>query len=94
MHPCLSLSMVTLRNWRICCRAVSFNMIDTIGHGIEKVFSEQKRRKCFPPEYTIDNVAKEISVKVYARDYTDAKDSFMTSQKDEEHQDYVRETSG
>lgn len=73
---------------------VSFNMIDTIGHGIEKVFSEKKRRKCFPPEYTIDNVAKEVSVKVYARDYPNAKDSFMTSEKDEEYQDNVIKASG
>ncbi len=69
-------------------------MIDTIGHGIEKVFSEQKRRKCFPPEYTIDNVAKEVSVKVYARDYPDAKISFMTSEKEVEHHENVRKTSG
>ena len=77
------------RNYCLCQGMVSFNMIDTIGHGIEKVFSEQKRRKCFPPEYTIDNVAKEVSVKVYARDYLGAKASFMTSEKDEEHQDNV-----
>jgi predicted HTH transcriptional regulator len=82
------------RNYCLCQGMVSFNMIDTIGHGIEKVFSEQKRRKCFPPEYTIDNVAKEVSVKVYARDYLDAKDSFMTSEKDGEHQDNVIKASG
>jgi hypothetical protein len=65
-------------------------MIDTIWHGIEKVFSEQKRRKCFLPEYTIDNMAKEVSVKVYARDYSDATDSFMMSEKNIERHDNVR----
>ena len=78
------------RNYCLCQGMVSFNMIDTIGHGIEKVFSEQKRRKCFLPEYTIDNVAKEVSVKVYARDYSDATDSFMMSEKNIERHDNVR----
>ena len=73
------------RNYCLCQGMVSFNMIDTIGHGIEKVFSEQKRRKCFPPEYTIDNVAKEVSVR---------KEPFMTSEKDGEHQDNVIKASG
>ena len=80
------------RNYCLCQGMVSFNMIDTIGHGIEKVFSEQKRRKCFPPEYTIDNVAKEVSVKVYARDYHDATGSFMTSEKNiERHNNVIKE---
>jgi ATP-dependent DNA helicase RecG len=78
------------RNYCLCQGMVSFNMIDTIGHGIEKVFSEQKRRKCFLPEYTIDNVAKEVSVKVYARDNSDATDSFMMSEKNIERHDNVR----
>lgn len=81
------------RNYCLCQGMVSFNMIDTIGHGIEKVFSEQKRRKCCPPEYTIDNVAKEVSVKVYARDYPEAKPSFMTSEKDiERHNNVIKES--
>ena len=80
------------RNYCLCQGMVSFNMIDTIGHGIEKIFSEQKRRKCYPPEYTIDNEAKEVSVKVYARDYTDAKSSFMTSEKDvKRHNSVIKE---
>lgn len=82
------------RNYCLCQGMVSFNMIDTIGHGIEKVFSEQKRRKCFPPEYTIDNEAKEVSVKVYARDYHDAEDSFMTSEKNIERHNNVIKASG
>lgn len=82
------------RNYCLCQGMVSFNMIDTIGHGIEKIFSEQKRRKCFPPEYTIDNEAKEVSVKVYARDYHDAEDSFMTSEKNIERHNNVIKASG
>jgi hypothetical protein len=35
-------------------------------------------------------VAKEVSVKVYARDYSDATDSFMMSEKNIERHDNVR----
>lgn len=77
------------RNYCLCQGMVNFNMIDTIGHGIEKIFSEQKRRKCALPEYTINNVSKEVSVKVYARQANISKESFMTSEKSQRHQENV-----
>jgi predicted HTH transcriptional regulator len=43
-----------------------------------------------PTEVLSHNVAKEVSVKVYARDYSDATDSFMMSEKNIERHDNVR----
>jgi len=62
------------RNYCLCQGMVSFNMIDTIGHGIEKVFSEQKRRKCFLPEYVTDgHEVKIVFRKKYTKDSDESK---------------------
>ena len=62
------------RNYCLCQGMVSFNMIDTIGHGIEKVFSEQKRRKCFLPEYVTDgHEVKIVFRKKHTKDSDESK---------------------
>ena len=42
------------RNYALCQGMVNFNMIDTIGRGIRKVFTEQKKRFFPMPDYLID----------------------------------------
>lgn len=46
---------------------VNFNMIDTIGRGIRKVFTEQKKRYFPMPDYQIDQAKKEVTVKIYGK---------------------------
>ena len=42
------------RNYVLCQGMVNFNMIDTIGRGIRKVFTEQQKRFFPMPDYQID----------------------------------------
>lgn len=44
---------------------VHFNMIDTVGRGIPKLFKEQRRRFFPMPEYEIDEKNKSVSVTIY-----------------------------
>ena len=46
---------------------VNFNMIDTIGRGIRKVFTEQQKRFFPMPDYQIDQTKKEVTVKIYGK---------------------------
>lgn len=55
------------RNYVLCQGMVNFNMIDTIGRGIRKVFTEQKKRFFPMPDYQIDQARKEVSVKIYGK---------------------------
>ncbi|MDO4165707.1 MAG: putative DNA binding domain-containing protein, partial [Bacteroides sp.] len=55
------------RNYVLCQGMVNFNMIDTIGRGIRKVFTEQKKRFFPMPDYHIDQVKKEVTVKIYGK---------------------------
>jgi ATP-dependent DNA helicase RecG len=55
------------RNQCLCRGMVAFNMIDTIGRGIEKVFTEQQRRFFPMPDYIINQAKKEISVRIYGK---------------------------
>lgn len=55
------------RNYALCQGMVSFNMIDTIGRGIRKVFTEQQKRYFPMPDYQIDQTKKEVSVKIYGK---------------------------
>jgi len=53
------------RNPNLVNAMANFNMIDTIGRGIKKVFMEQKRR-CFPmPDYVLRG--NEVGVRLYGR---------------------------
>lgn len=53
------------RNQCLCSAMFHFNMIDTVGRGIKKMFSEQRRRHFPMPDYEIDAVNKEVAVKIY-----------------------------
>lgn len=53
------------RNECLCRAMVNFNMIDTVGRGIKKMFDEQWRRHFPMPDYEIDILNKEVGVKIY-----------------------------
>ena len=55
------------RNYVLCQGMVNFNMIDTIGRGILKVFTEQQKRFFPMPDYQIDQAKKEVVVKIYGK---------------------------
>ena len=54
-------------NYALCQGRVNFNMIDTIGRGIRKVFTEQQKRFFPMPDYQIDQAKKEVTVKIYGK---------------------------
>ena len=51
---------------------VHFNMIDTVGRGIPKLFKEQRRRFFPMPEYEIDEKEQTVSVTLYGISTDDA----------------------
>ncbi len=53
------------RNECLCNAMVDFNMIDTVGRGIKKMFNEQWKRRFPMPDYEIDAVKKEVAVRIY-----------------------------
>lgn len=53
------------RNTCLCHGMVHFNMIDTVGRGIPKMFKEQRRRFFPMPEYDIDETNKSVGVTLY-----------------------------
>ena len=53
------------RNECLCNGMVNFNMIDTVGRGIRKIFNEQRRRFFPMPDYEIDNDKREVAVRLY-----------------------------
>lgn len=53
------------RNTCLTHGMVHFNMIDTVGRGIPKLFKEQRRRFFPMPEYEIDEESKTVSVTIY-----------------------------
>lgn len=55
------------RNYVLCQGMVNFNMIDAIGRGIRKVFTEQQKRFFPMPDYHIDQAKKEVTVKIYGK---------------------------
>ncbi len=55
------------RNYALCQGMVNFNMIDTIGRGIRKVFTEQQKRFFPMPDYQIDQAKREVVVKIYGK---------------------------
>ena len=57
---------------RCLCRAMyNYNMIDTIGRGIKKMYTLQRERFFPMPDYEIDNVRKEVVVKIYGKTIND-----------------------
>lgn len=53
------------RNECLCHAMVNFNMIDTVGRGIKKMFNEQWKRHFPMPDYEIDSINKEVGVRIY-----------------------------
>jgi ATP-dependent DNA helicase RecG len=53
------------RNECLCNGMVNFNMIDTVGRGIRKIFNEQRRRYFPMPDYEIDEEKREVAVRLY-----------------------------
>lgn len=51
---------------------VHFNMIDTVGRGIPKLFKEQRRRFFPMPEYEIDERSQTVSLTLYGLASDDA----------------------
>lgn len=58
---------------------VHFNMIDTVGRGIPKMFKEQRRRFFPMPEYEIDEEGKSVSVTIYGVASDDAYTDLLKS---------------
>ena len=55
------------RNECLCKGMVHFNMIDTVGRGIKKIFTEQRNRYFPMPDYDIDNENRVVGVTVYGK---------------------------
>lgn len=55
------------RNRCLCEAMVHFNMIDTVGRGIKKMYSEQRKRHFPMPDYQIDHEKKEVAVYIYGK---------------------------
>lgn len=55
------------RNECLCTGMVNFNMIDTVGRGIKKIFAEQRNRYFPMPDYDIDNNKRSVDVTIYGK---------------------------
>lgn len=55
------------RNECLCRGMVHFNMIDTVGRGIKKIFTEQRKRFFPMPDYVIDNENRSVGVTIYGK---------------------------
>lgn len=55
------------RNECLCKGMVHFNMIDTVGRGIKKIYMEQKNRFFPMPDYDIDNENQTVGVTIYGK---------------------------
>lgn len=55
------------RNRCLCTAMVNLNMIDTIGRGIRKMYTNQRERFFPMPDYDIQNERREVKVTIYGR---------------------------
>lgn len=55
------------RNECLCKGMVHFNMIDTVGRGIKKIYTEQRKRFFPMPDYEIDNESRSVGVTIYGK---------------------------
>lgn len=55
------------RNECLCKAMTHFNMIDTVGRGIKKMFSEQLTRRFPLPDFEIDAINKVVGVRIYGK---------------------------
>jgi ATP-dependent DNA helicase RecG len=67
------------RNTCLAHGMTHFNMIDTVGRGIPKMFTEQRRRFFPMPEYEIDADEKVVSVTLYGISSDDAYTDLLRS---------------
>lgn len=67
------------RNTCLTHGMVHFNMIDTVGRGIPKLFKEQFKRFFPMPEYEIDNQNKTVSVTIFGIASDDAYTDLLKS---------------
>ena len=55
------------RNECLCKGMVHYNMIDTVGRGIKKIYTEQRKRYFPMPDYEIDNNKRSVGVTIYGK---------------------------
>lgn len=55
------------RNECLCRGMFNFNMIDTVGRGIKKIYTEQRSRFFPMPDYEIDNEKRTVGVTIYGK---------------------------
>lgn len=55
------------RNECLCRGMVNFNMIDTVGRGIKKIYTEQRNRFFPMPDYDINNEHRTVGVTIYGK---------------------------
>lgn len=55
------------RNECLCKGMVHFNMIDTVGRGIKKIYTEQRNRFFPMPDYDIDKENRTVGVTIYGK---------------------------
>lgn len=70
------------RNECLCNGMVNFNMIDTVGRGIRKIFNEQRKRHFPMPDYEIDDDKKEVAVRLYGNAINKTYTALLTENKD------------
>ena len=70
------------RNECLCSGMVNFNMIDTVGRGIKKIFAEQRKRFFPMPDYDIDNESRTVGVTIYGKMLDEKYSSLLKSNTD------------
>ena len=70
------------RNQCLCTGMVNFNMIDTVGRGIKKIFTEQQKRFFPMPDYDIDLEHKSVGVTIYGKMIDERYAELLKSNKD------------
>lgn len=69
------------RNECLCTGMVNFNMIDTVGRGIKKIFDEQRNRFFPMPDYEIDNNQRSVGVTIYGKMLDEKYSSLLKTNK-------------
>ena len=70
------------RNECLCSGMVNFNMIDTVGRGIKKIYAEQRNRFFQMPDYDIDNENRTVGVTIYGKMIDEKYTSLLKANQD------------
>lgn len=70
------------RNECLCSGMVNFNMIDTVGRGIKKIYAEQRNRFFPMPDYDIDNENRTVGVTIYGKMIDEKYTSLLKANQD------------